>query len=199
MNKSKKKTAKTIVFMLVFSIVVIGLYFFIKTRTHPLAVESITSKTEVEKLLSKDITNSYPSSPREVLKLYNRITKSFYNEGLKEEQIEQLANQMRYLYDDELLENKSYEDYLIDLKSDISEYQIAERTIINCVVEASSSVIYWESEKENYASIVANYMLKEGGDYSKIFEKFILRLDKDEKWKILGWDLSDKTDIETKE
>lgn len=199
MNKSKKRTAKTIVFMLVFSIVVIGLYFFIKTRTHPLAVESVTSKTEVEKLLSKDITNSYPSSPREVLKLYNRITKSFYNDGLKEEQIEQLANQMRYLFDDELLENKSYEDYLIDLKSDISEYEIAERTIINCVVEASSSVIYWESEKENYASIVANYFLKEGSDYSKIFEKFILRQDKDEKWKILGWDLSEKTDIETKE
>ena len=199
MNKSKKKTAKTIVFMLVFSIVVIGLYFFIKTRTHPLAVESVTSKTEVEKLMSKDITNSYPSSPREVLKLYNRITKSFYNEGLKEEQIEQLANQMRCLYDDELLENKSYEDYLIDLKVDISEYEKAERTIINCVVEGSSSVIYWESEKENYASIIANYMLKEGSDYSKIFEKFILRQDKDEKWKILGWDLSEKTDIESKE
>jgi len=199
MNKSKKRTAKTIIFMLIFSIIVITLYFIIKTRTAPFVTKSVTSMTEVEKLLTKDIPNSYPSSPREVLKLYSRMSKILYNGGLKEEQIDKLADQMRYLYDEELLLNKSYEDYLIDLKVEVSNYKKANRIIMDYVIEASSSVLVWDNEEKNYASIVAAYTLKENSDYSKIFEEFTLRKDKEGKWKILGWKLSDKTEIESEE
>lgn len=199
MNKSKKRTLKTICFMIVFSIVVIALYFIIKTRTSPLITDSITSMTEVEKLLAKDIPNSYPSSPKEVLKLYSRITESLYNEDLDEDQIASLSKQIRCLYDEELLANKSYEDYLIDLKVEISEYRKANRTIINYLVEGNSAVVYWDKDKIDYASLVTSYSIKEESDYSKIFEKFILRKDKEDKWKILGWKLSEKTEIDSEE
>jgi len=196
MNKSKKRTVKTIVFMLVFAIMIISAYFIIKTRTSPFVTESVSTMTEVEKLLAKDVPNSYPSSPREVLKLYSRISKVLYNGDLKEEQVDKLADQMLCLYDKELILNKSHEDYLIDLKVDISNYKKANRIIMNYVIEASSSVLFWDIEDENYSSIVAAYTMKEKSDYSKVFEKFTLRKDKDDKWKILGWDLSDKTEIE---
>lgn len=199
MNKSKKRTLKTICFMTAFSIVVIALFFIIKTRTSPLNTDTISSMTEVEKLLSKDIPNSYPSSPREVLKLYSRFTKSLYNENLKEDQIESLSKQVSNLYDEELLANKTYEDYLVDLKVEISEYRKANRTIINYIVEENGAVVYWEKDKVEYASLVTSYTLKEESDYSKIYEKFILKKDDEDKWKILGWELSDKTEIDSGE
>lgn len=199
MNKSKKRTLKTICFMIVFSIVVIALYFIIKTRTSPLVTDSITSMTEVEKLLTKDIPNSYPSSPREVLKLYSRITESLYNEDLDEDQIASLSKQISCLYDEELIANKSNEDYLIDLKVEISEYRKANRTIINYLIEGNSAVVYWDKDKIDYASLVTSYTIKEESDYSKIFEKFILRKDSEDKWKILGWELSEKTEIDSEE
>lgn len=199
MNKSKKRTAKTIGFMIIFSIVVIALYFFIKTRTSPYITDSVSSMTEVEKLLTKDIPNSYPSSPREVLKLYSRITKIMHNEDIEEEQINELATQINYLFDDELITNKEHENYLMDLKVEISDFKKANRIIMNYVIEKSSSVVYWDDNEKSYASIIAAFTLKEGSDYSKIYEKFILRKDNEDKWKILGWSLSDKTDIDTEE
>lgn len=195
MNKSKKSTVKTISFMIIFSIAVILFYFFVRTRTSPLFTKSDDSPTELETLLSKDIPNSYPPSPREVVKLYSRMTKVLYSEKLQDDQIEKLAGQLKCLYDDELIANKSETDYILDLKVEISDYRDNDRTIMQYVIDDSDSVVYWDKDDMNYASLVASFTTKEGRSYSKIFEKFTLRKDIEGKWKILGWTLSDKTEI----
>lgn len=199
MTKSKKKTVSTIGFMIVFSIIVIALYYLINTRTSPLFKDSASSMSEVEKLLNKDISNSYPASPREVLKRYSRIAQNYYNENLSDEQIEALSNQMLYLLDEELITNKTKEDYLIDLKVEITSFKKAGRTLMTYGVEDSESVVYWENDKKEFASLVVSFTLKEGSDYIKLLEDFILRKDEEGRWKILGWELSDKTKINTED
>ncbi|MGB8455356.1 MAG: DUF6715 family protein [Anaerocolumna sp.] len=199
MKKSKKQTVKTIVFMFFFSATLISLYLFIRTRTSPIKTESVTSMSEADKLLTKDIPGNYPSSPREVLKLYSRMTKCIINEELTADQIEKMANQLRQLFDDELLQNNPYDNYLVDLNVEISDYRKAKRTIINYVIDESTSVKYWDSEGKKYASLIVSFSLKEKGDYSKIYEKFIVRQDQKDNWKILGWDLTDKTDTDSNE
>lgn len=183
--------------MVVFSIIVIALYFYVRTRTSPIFSDSSAPQTELEKLLEKDILNNYPSSPREVIKLYSRLTKVLYNENLKEEQINQLAKQINNLYDAELIANNAKDDYTLNLQVEISGYKKANRVIIQYEVEASDAVQYWEKEEKSYASLVTSYTIKEDDNMSKTFEEFILREDKEGKWKILGWELSDKTEIES--
>ena len=199
MKKSRKQRVKTIVFMCIFSATLIALYFFIRTRTIPFPMKSVSSISETERLLAKDIANNYPSSPREVLKLYSRITKCLYNEKLTSEQTEQLANQLRQLFDEELLQNNPTENYLSDLNVEITGYRKANRSIMNYVIENSDSVKYWDKEKQNYASSVMSFTTKEKNDYSKIFEKFLFRKDTENNWKILGWKLTDKKEIDVSE
>lgn len=196
MNKSKKSTVKTICFMIIFAVIVIGIYLFISTRTTPLFSKSDSSTTELEKLMSKDIPGSYPSSPREVVKLYWRITKETYNQELDDEQIQKLSEQLFCLYDDELIANQTMEEYLLDLKVDISSYRENKRNIMQYVIENSDQVVYWEKDGKNYASLVASFTTREGNTFSKTFEEFVLRKDSAGKWKILGWKLSDKTEID---
>lgn len=197
MSKPNKKTAHTIGFMIVFSVVVIAVYYYISTRTTPIFPKSITDMTEVEALVTKDLEADYPATPREVLKLYNRIMKNFYNSKLKEDEISQLAQQMFYLFDEELKQSNTYEEYLLDLKVEITDYKNDGKTIMNDTVESSEEVFYWEDQGAEYASLSSSYTMKEGGDYTKVIEDFMLRKDKEGNWKILGWKLSDNAEVNT--
>lgn len=188
MNKSKKSSKKTIVVMTIFLIVIVISYYFIRTSTKPLIKIGTDNATEYDKLLEKDIQNNYPSSPREVVKLYNRIMKCLYNQDLKDEEIDKLAEVLRVLLDEELLNNNPKDSFLIDLKSEITTYRKASRTIINYTVQGNKDVGYWEKNEEELASVVSSISLKENSDYTKVFHKYILRQDNDGKWKILGWE-----------
>jgi hypothetical protein len=199
MSKPNKKTAHTIGFMIIFFLVVIAVYYYVSTRTTPIFPESITNMTEIEALIAKDIEEDYPATPREVLKLYNRIMKSFHTLKIKDDEINQLAEQMYILYDKELKESNTYEEYVLELKVEITEYRNAGKLIMNDNVEASKEIFYWEDAGEKYASLSSSYTIKEDGDYTKVIEDFMLRKDAEGKWRILGFKLSDKTEINTVE
>ena len=89
MKKSKRRTANTFGMMLIFGIAIVAIYFRLSTSTKPIIEKSSSNKTELELLLTKDFEEDYPSSPREVIKLYTRIIKYFYNENLTDEQVNQ--------------------------------------------------------------------------------------------------------------
>ena len=92
MKKSTKTTAITIIVMAIITAVVI--FFYFKT-TQNVTDEETVAKTEIEKLLKKDMENNYPGTPKEVLKLYGRMTQCLYNDELNQKQIEGLLEQIR--------------------------------------------------------------------------------------------------------
>lgn len=195
MNKAKKSTVKTIIVMAVILIVIVISYYFVRTSTKPLIKTDSNNASELEILLAKDMKNSYPSSPREVVKLYSRITKCLYNQELKDKDIDNLSEVLRALLDEELLNNNPKDVYLIDLKTDITTYRKANREIINYSVQSEEKINYWDKNKENFASVVTSISLKEGDDYNKTYHKYILRKDNDGQWKILGWELTKEIDL----
>lgn len=195
MNKSKQSTKKTITVMIIVLIVIAVSYYFIRTSTKPLINIGADNDSEVEKILSKDLDNNYPSSPREVVKLYSRISKCLYNENLSEKEIDKLAKVIRVLLDEELLENNPNDVYLIDLKTDITTFRKAKRTIVNHSLQNNEDIIYWDNKEESMASIVSSISLKEDSEYAKIYHKYILKKDMDGNWKILGWGSTDEIDI----
>ena len=192
----KKNTVFTWIFMIVLAAAIIFGFIRVSNKKNEKNIETDGEQTEADKLLEKDILASYPATPREVIKLYSRFLKCFYNEEIEEGQLEGLAAQIRLLFDDELLEENPKETYLLALEAEIAEYKLNKRTLLSYQIEKASSAIEWSDEGSEYTRLIAYYSLKESLVY-KVHEEFVLRKDKADRWKILGWRLVDKEEMET--
>lgn len=49
--------------------------------------------TEVQRITTKDLDKNYPQTPREVVKLYNRIVKCYYGMQYSDEELDALTDQ----------------------------------------------------------------------------------------------------------
>lgn len=184
-----KKVIIAFLVMLVLSVVVIvGFYEINHNGEKPKAV---TETSEIGKLMNKDLEAEYPATPREVVKFYNRINSVMYNEEVSEENFETLLNQMRFLFDEELLAENPYEDHLKAFKKERESYKEEKKSIVSYNIPENSSVKYYTSGGKEMASLIVGYMLKDRKDYSKMNEEFILRQDEDENWKIVGWQIDE--------
>lgn len=169
--------------------VVVGYAFRLKHKTGA-AAEEVVEVTAVQKVLQKDLERNYPPTPKEVVKYFAEITKCFYNETYSDEELEQLALKIQELYDTELVENKSQEDYMNDLRSDIADMKSNNYTISGYVLSASVDVEEFTKDGDSCARLYCTFSIKQGTNGTmRSMEQFILRKDDDGHWKILGWDL----------
>ena len=152
--------------------------------------------TEVQNILSKDLERNYPATVREVVRLYSRISKCYYNEPISESEFEQLITMQRKLFDEEFLDNNQLETFTNNLSIEVETIRENEYTMVSYRVQKQSSVTSWESGKNKFSSIIASYTLKEGSEYKKTYEEFLLREDENGRWKIVGWRLTDPIEIE---
>ena len=99
--------------------------------------EDSLPKTEVGKLLAKDLDLEYPGTPTEVVKLFWRINKCIYNTNMKEKDRKALYHQLRLLYDEEFLKQKgnSEEEMYEALKKDIKTFDDAKNFISSYIVQ----------------------------------------------------------------
>lgn len=185
-NETKRKSlfnGKSIVLIILFFAVIAGFYMTISNGK-----KNVTSKGQDEYtiLKEKDLDDSYPETPREVVKLYGRIAKCIYKEGLSDKRTEALVCQLRKLFDDELLRENSIEDQLQELEYELKIFHEEKKAIINYEVDKDSLVEATVKGKEN-AAVVMNFSIKKDGKYTRTREQFLLRKDTSQKWKILGW------------
>ena len=192
--KSKQKTMGTVVLMLIIVFAVAIVFWRIMEDKREKAQEQAfieSSNKEVNEVLKKDFDVNYPSTPKEVMKNYSRIISCVYNyDDLSEQELTALTQQMRKLFDEELLASNPLDAQLEDLKADINEYQKANRTISNYVIDKDSTIVKKKVKDRDCASVNVSYLLHEGKGYTKTYEQFLLRKDNKNHWKILGWKLN---------
>lgn len=189
--KKNKSTIVTILVMLVVAGAIVGGYFFVSAKRNADNYEGKKEKTEVDILLGKDLDSSYPLTAREVVKFYSRILKCYYNEALTEKQLGGLLDQMRKLFDDELLAENPRETQLAELQEEIKDFASRDCTVTSYQVGQAGNVVTWSNEGRDYSRVVASYTEKEDRQFLKVYEEFILRKDESGKWKILGWQQTD--------
>ena len=182
--------------ILVFLIGIIVYYYYLTNRESTRNAEQNVKLTAVQEVLSRDLNIRYPSTPRELITYYSEITKCFYNETYTEAELEDLAKQARKLYDEELLANNTYIQYLMDLEEDIQYFKGNGIRISNFIVSSSLDVDEFKQDGERFARLYCTYMLSSGGQKTTVEEVFILRKDEDGHWKILGWDLAENVILE---
>ncbi len=195
----KKRYALRNFFTIIFMVALAGfiLYYYVYLGNYSKKNnEDVKSKTEVEILLEKDFNVNYPVSPRDTVKMYNRMITCLYNEeGIKDDIVEKMGVQIRGLFDEELLENNPVDTHISSLKEEVTMYHTLQKIIVTSTVDDSSVVKTWENEGKEYASLTSTYTVKHKTDYTKVFEKFLLRKDGLNRWKILGWQITDDPEI----
>ena len=185
----KSTTGVTIILMLII-VALVGVYAFFTGKAKSEAEDAVM--TPVQSVLNRNLQQDYPATVKEVIKYYTEIEKCLYNEDCTEEEIESLGMQARLLYDDELLEINEVGSYLQRLKDDVKLYKDRERRITGALVAASNSVDTFSQDGYDFARIYCGYSLMEKGQSVSEGRVFLLRRDDKRRWKIYGWESSEK-------
>ena len=179
-----------IVLLIFIAAVIIGAFAFIANRT-PKTPEEATEVTEQAELMNLNITSNYPSTPREVLKLYNRYMLCLYGtegSGLTEDQVYALGRKMREMYDEELLASNPEDANLSSLSREIAVFRSDEKVMIQANVCDSNEVEYIDIKGASGALAETSYFVKQGSkEFSRTYQQFLLRKDESGNWKILGF------------
>ncbi len=187
-----KKYGRTIIVIAVLVALGLGYYYYLANNdTGKDATDIAADTSEVSVLISKDIMANYPESPKDVVNLYARITKAYYDTSLTNEQIEALGKQARLMFDDELKNTQTDADFYEKLKEDIGNYNSTKTRISSYVIQSAAKTKYSTFKDRQYASIALVYYLRQGDKLIDSPTKFTLRKDDDGHWKILFWELTE--------
>ena len=166
-------------------------YYLVNLKIEKSKPEDYVPLTAVQEVLSRNLDTNYPQTPKEVVKYYSEITKCFYNEECTEEELNALAMQAMKLYDYELAANKTEEQYLQDLKSEISAFKENGYYISSYGTSSSTDVYDFVEDGYRFARLYCMYNIRVGTVMQPIEEIFLLRMDLEGHWKIYGWDLAE--------
>lgn len=184
------KKYKTLIIISVLIAMGLLYFYYLSSKDKTVDKKSDTEVEEVTKLINKDLDNSYPATPREVVEFYSRILSCYYGGKCDDEEIEQLAAQSRKLFDDELNNKNPYEEYISNLKAEIKQYKEEKKKISTYIIEKSGDIEYKTFQSHFYAKVDCAYYIKGEGVTSRTLETYTLRKDSAGRWKILYWSLT---------
>ena len=199
-SPKKKSPAGTIIFLCLFAAVVVGGFLMLTRNKDKGTAEIPAESSETDILIKKDLIFDYPATPREVLKLYCRITMCLYNEDLTDTQRKKLVGQLRGLYSSELLAINPEDEQISLLKGDREEYKKANKTIFQYKISKADDIRYIDSKGGKTAIVQMVFTTKAGGNLDRVFEEFSLIRDDNDHWKIMGWQkMENELNIEDEE
>lgn len=203
MNKMTKKITRAFIIIVLLAAALITGYFFLNEHMNNTTGGDKLPRTEMGKLLAKDLDNRYPQLPTEVVKLYWRLTACIYDTDINDKNFDKLLKQLRKLYDEELLahSDNSFENMRKHLKRDSKKRSAEKQTISSYVVQKDDTVYKKEIDGRECATVISSTLVKAKSKTTKTYENFMCRRDKEGKWKILGWqqttaDVADEVGVE---
>ena len=187
-----KNTIRIVILSIALGFLILGYYFYL-SRSGSRTENSVATEkqTEMQKVLDKDFVNSYPETPRSVIKWYNRIQMLYYDEDTSEKQLEGLCDQAMLMMDADLLQMNPKEVYVTQVKDDVEDYKNHNRKIVSIDVADTANVEYETAGGKDYAYVQVYYFIKEGSNFQNTYQKYCLRKDDSGKWKILAVQLTD--------
>ena len=188
-----KRTARTVVVVCICACIIVAYYIYLDRSTSSRVANSDNVQvSEKDRLLTMDFDKNYPPTPREVIKTYNRyLTLCFGDQNLTKKEITRLAGKIRQMMDPELAAKNPADEYADSLTSQISDYKSRKAKMLSTKVCDTSDVIYGSLKGHDVAYVQAGYSVKEASSISRTYQKYILRLDGNDHWRILGFEVTD--------
>ncbi len=182
----KKATTRTTIIVIVLVLAVVGYYAYLSNKSRENRQEA--SMSVVQSTLSRDLSKTYPPTPKEVIKYYNELLKCLYNEQSSDEEILALGMKARELYDAELLAFNEEESSQLRLKAEVHDFREKQRRIVGVNLAASTSVDFFEEDGYEFARIMCSYNIMQDGKSCPSELVYLLRKDDNKQWKIYGWE-----------
>lgn len=185
---------RSLIAMGIMVLLVVGYYYYLSNRDIAQPEEAVSEGeilTPTQEVLLRDLETNYPPTPREVVKYFSQITQCFYNEDNTEDEIYALGMKARELYDSQLAEHQTEEDYIASLKFDIEDYKQNKRTISSYAPSSSVDVETFSEDGYDWARLYCIYGIKQGELLYNSNMVFILRKDENSHYKIFGWKLAE--------
>ena len=182
----KFKGTKGLIIILALILLVVGYYYYLSNRNNTRSEDNVKATPAQEVLLNNYEVN-YPPTPKEVVKSYLDITKVLHNEDLTDEEVEAVGLKLEELFDKELAENKTDEDYLKDLKSELTSFKSNDYSIVNYYTSSSTEVDYYTADGFELSRLYGTYNIRTSSGTQILTEVFVLRKDEKGRWKIYGW------------
>lgn len=193
-EKGSRSGIKVFVIGLILIGLVLGYFFYLSVRKSGESSDDDIQIGAVQEVLMRNLDKNYPPSPREVLKYFGQITQCFYSEEYTEEEFYQLAMKIQELYDEELVANKTQEQYIEDLRWDIEQFKEQKTVVSSYSLPSSTDVEFFTQDGDNWAQLYVAFTLRTGTQLSYTNEIFLLRRDDKGHWKIYGWQLEDQAE-----
>ena len=187
MNSKLKVAIRVAIVSLICAALVVG-YFIYLNKKNSAPAEDNKELTEAEIIATTDFEKNYPETPRAVIKWYDRISKVIYNNELGDVSVEEAGEKLRELYDEDLLKLNPEKDFYKRLKDEMKENEERKRSIVSMEESDSADVTYKMVNGYDCAYVYTYYFGKEGNDFTRTYQKFCLRKDKQGRWKILTWE-----------
>lgn len=145
--------------------------------------------TKVQKLITRNLDENYPQTPRAVVKLYNQFINCYYKEKYSDEELDSLVEQAQKLFDDELKQNNPKDKLKASVMADVKDYKDRSKVISQTSVCDTDEVRFvTDKEKgDSLAYVQASYFIKEKKEYSRTYQMYVLRKDASGRWKIITY------------
>lgn len=190
-RNGKTDIFKSGIVILIFVVGMLGYYYYLSNHTSGVTEENV-KLTVAQELINRNLSYTYPPSPREVVKFYSEITKCFYNETYSSAELEQLAEQAYRLYDEKLKDENDWNAYLVNLMVQINAYKENNIRISSYFLPSSDDVEYYSRGEGKYAKMTCSYVVQSGSHKKTVDEIFVLHKDEEGHWRIVGWQLADE-------
>lgn len=188
------KHLKTIIIGVLCAALILGYYYYLSTRDNE--SKNQEELTKVEQVIGLDLENKYPSTPRGVVEVFNKILCCYYNEEYTEKEFQDLAMQQRELLDEELLANNPERQFLASVRADAKEYKEKGKLISSYTICGTDDVIYKTIEDRECAYVTCSYFIKNGNSgFENTYQCYVLRKDDAGEWKILVYYLIEEGDM----
>ena len=193
MSKEKGQgRVKALIIVIFLLCLVLGYYYYLSNKRSGRESEQQVKATAVQEVLMRDLESNYPPTPREVVKYYAEITRCFYGEDYTDEEFKDMAMKIQKVYDDELVANKTEQQYLDDLLLEINGLKDQQVVISSYSPASSTDVEEFVQDGYSWAQMRCTFNLRQGTQFQKTEEIFLLRKDADGHWKIFGWTLAEE-------
>ena len=190
MKKKKNKNSNLENFKFVFVailLVTVVLVYFNHIGNLSSEKKKATSKTELEELISYDMSGNYPKTPRDVVKLHCRYFKILYgNNSVTDDDLVLLNQQLRSLYASELLLINGENDNLVSLKKNIEKMKEDGYTYQVYELPEASQVKYYTKDGMDMAALEITLTINTSDGKAYLYVLYVL-MKEDDKWKIYAW------------
>ena len=174
---------KSIVLVVLGAVVIIGAYLIL-TRGKKPAKEEDYVLTTVDEITTTDLNRNYPADARMVVDFYGKIMRTLYRETYTDDQQEKMIQVLAGLMDDELLENQF--NFSKSIKSEVKERKEGDYSIATYVVQAKEPEVV-KVDGRKMCNVECLFSLRKSTKHIVVTYQFVMRMDDEGKWKILGW------------